>query len=658
MFLDKLRLPYREETAFGLLALCIFFVPLIFSLYSFENFESVKFSLFLMLTGASGALFFLKQKIVSNILVFKKGWLIFLGLFNFWALISAILSQDKIYAFLGFYYRYTSGMVFYVALTLFIILLINFLDSGKLIYLLKIFVIDALAVAVVTYLQSFGWLFYAGDPGGLFRGPSLLGNSNYSAMFLAVALPSCIYFFKVAQSKLAKIYYAITAFSIIFAVLILASRGALLAVVASAVVALIFLGFFGAEKKIFWKLFSGFIVVLGIGFLLLAVIRPQALSSIASNVDANTTTRLYAWNVSFNQILKHPWFGSGPGNFALVFERSRGADLAGANGVFDDAHNLYLQLAVTGGIPLLLLFILGLLYCCFYAFKSFYLQKDLLALTLVSSLVAFVVAVSFNPVPIPMYMYMAVILVGILLTGQATSTMKYEFWKKIGLIFFCLVIFVWGAINLTSEHLLGLAKIYYQSENYSQSYKLANWSYNLNPSNGWSLVYRAYSNISLGINNQLAENDINKIKSLHPTQANSYVVASDLYLALFEKKYEKVYLLSAIASMQSAINIDAFFPERYGQLALDYYQLGDNKMAEVNAKKALALDGGVFPAWILLAKLYQTEGQKQQVVFALTQAFNLQPNIVQLKYLLNMAKSAMDIKTVPIQVLARRPSAQ
>ena len=61
-FPGKLRLPYRDEPAFGFLALAVFLLPLAFFLYSYENFESIKFSLFLLCTGASAVIFFLRQK--------------------------------------------------------------------------------------------------------------------------------------------------------------------------------------------------------------------------------------------------------------------------------------------------------------------------------------------------------------------------------------------------------------------------------------------------------------------------------------------------------------------------------------------------------------------------------------------------------------------
>ena len=654
-FLKKLRLPYREETAFGLLALCLFLVPLIFSLYSYENFESIKFSLFLILTGASAALFFLKTPAGDKKFVYQKGLYIFLAIFNILAVVSAVLAQDKVYAFFGFYYRYTSGIVFYLVISLFLLLLVNFLNAGKLSYLLKIFVADALVVAVVTYLQSFGWLFYAGEVSGLFRGPSLLGNSNYSAMFLAVILPLCLYYLKLANSKVSRIYYAVTAFIIIFAVFVLASRGALLAVAVSMVVTLFFLGFSGLERKLFWKLLLALIIVSVAGFYLLAISRPQAVTSIINSKDPNTTTRLYAWGVSQKQIYQHPWFGSGPGNYALVFEQSRNAKIASSIGVFDDAHNLFLQLAVTGGLPLVLIFIWAIFYSGFHAFHVFRKKKDLLYLALFSSLVVYVVAVCFNPVPIPMYLILVVLVAGIWMEDFVEISINFSVWKKVIFIFFGIIIFLWGLVNLTAEHLLGLARDEYQGENYSQSYTLSNISHTLNPTNGLALVYRAYSNAYLLKDNSSVESDIIKNERLHPLQANSYVESSDLYQFLYRKTSEKKYLLASIASMESALKIDPFFAERYGQLAIYYFQLGDYTASEINIKQAISMDKSIFPAWIMLAKLDQIKGNKSDLIFALTQAFNLKPDSPQLKYLLNLAKNTDDIKKVPIEIYSRSP---
>jgi O-antigen ligase len=312
--LEKLRLPYREDTAFGLLALAVFVIPLAFSYYAYENFESVKFSLFLLCTGGAFAAFALANKGRTIIVKYNKYFYALLLAFFLWAVISSIFSLDFVYSLIGFYYRYTSGLLFYAVFLVFLLLLMQLLDAGRLEYLLKILVLDAFLVALVSYLQSFGWIFYSGLGASAFvRGPSLLGNPDFSAMFLAALLPITVYFFIKSGRLWPRVYYGVVAFSIIVANLILASRATLIAMAISALVALGLLWIFKFPKSLFWALFAvAFLAGVG-GNYFLNVSRPEAVSSIASAPDSNTFDRFSAWDVSFKGIAHAPFFGSGPG---------------------------------------------------------------------------------------------------------------------------------------------------------------------------------------------------------------------------------------------------------------------------------------------------------------------------------------------------------
>jgi len=609
--LQKLRLPYRDDTAFGLLAFCIFVVPLAFSLFSYENFESVKFSLFLIFSGAAAGLFFLKQRKTLAIKS-QKYFFWLLGFFGIWSFISALLATDRLYSFLGFYYRYTSGMLFYLVLGLFIWLLINILDEDKLEFLLKILLIDALAVSVVAYLQSFGWIFYAGlILGGFYRGPSLLGNSNFSAMFLAAGSPFIIYFFYKSQGLAAKIYYAFVGFMVIFAEFLLASRGALLAMFAALGSALVLLAVYKFPKKYLWTLLVSAAIITILGSFFLSVSRPNAVSSAIITVDSNTITRFYSWDVSFKEIKLHPWFGAGPGNFALFFERSRATEMPGNAGIFDDAHNLFIQLAATGGIPLALLFVFILLLAGYYGLKQLKQSQKPIVLALISSLAAWAVAACFNPVPVPMFLLLAIILAGLFFSSLNERLISFGPVKKVAAVLCAVVILLLGVDSLASEHFLGLAKSAYFNNDYQQAYALAGRAWQINPTNGLYLIFKIGSEIALKQPTAQIQADMAKFLNLHPTQANTYVVASNLYAQAFANSKDKADLNAAVSEMEKAVAIDPFFSDRYGQLALYYYQLGNFTQAKIDAEKNLALDSSNFSAWILLARLYQLQGQKR-----------------------------------------------
>src|SRR5438128_196335 len=108
--LNNFRLPYREDSSFSFLVLLIFIVPLAFTIYTYENFETVKFSLFLFLFGCSLLSFVIKvfrQKFFD--IKYHKTFYIWLGVFILWTALSTIFAYDKLYAVVGFYYRFTNG---------------------------------------------------------------------------------------------------------------------------------------------------------------------------------------------------------------------------------------------------------------------------------------------------------------------------------------------------------------------------------------------------------------------------------------------------------------------------------------------------------------------------------------------------------------------
>ena len=581
-------------------------------------------------------------------------WL--LGGFGLWALLSSFFAQDYLYAIFGFYYRYTSGLVFYAVFLTFIFLLLNLADEGKLKFLLKIIVFDGLLVALVAFFEGFGWLLYQGpDAGAFFHGPSLLGNTDYSAMFLACALPIALYFLIQTPVFKSKVYYAVSVFWMLLASLILASRAGLLAIIGFVVLALFLLAVYRFPKKLFWGLLLASMVLGMSGYFFLQLSRPQAVSSIVATADSNTFSRLYAWKISIQGIRERPLVGFGPGNYALFFENHMFPDPTAQVGIFDDAHNLFLQLAVTGGLPLLLLFLGLIALAAFYGLRQLCRGKNLLTIALFAGLAAWLVGASFNPVPIPMYMFLAVFLAGLTLPSASVVEIKLVPWKRILLLVLAWLMVYWGAANFISEPLLGFGSRAYVMEDYRQAYNLDSLSFVINPTNVESLAYKTASEIRLAYNRKTVVAGIEEIENLHKGQTTSYVTASNLYSLLYSLRDNNSDLQSAISAMQSALKIDPIFSPRYGQLALYYYQSGNLNASRVAIEQDLSLDNQDFSAWILLAKLYQLNNNRPAFIFALTKAFKLDPTSLQLKYFLYLAKTLPDIRQVPIQIIARSP---
>lgn len=652
--LEKLRLPYREDSAFSLLAFAVFLIPLAFFLLTNENYETAKFSVFLVLTGCALWAFLKRQNKGRLVLAYNRPLFILLGLFLAWAVVSTVFSVDILYSLFGFYYRFTDSLLFYLVLSTFLILLVSIIDRAKFIFLLKILVFDALIVAIVACLQAVGITYYAGVSlgGGFIQGPSLLGNPDFSAMFMAAVFPFSLVFLINSAKFNSKIYYGLCAFVILASNLLLASRGALLAIVAGIFLALALLLIFRFEKKFFFGLLLLVLLVSGFGAEFLKVSRPAAISSIIQSVDLNTTARLEAWQISLKGVADHPFFGSGPGTFALFFERARSQSMASQVGVFDDPHNIFLRMAAAEGIPFVLIFVLLMATALYYAGKRLRQEKDLLTLACMASLVVWCVGASFNPVPVPMFMLLGVLLSGLIIGNTKSKDLNLKFRLKWPIYVFAAMLIVFGADLTVSEYVFGFAKRAYLNQDYQTGYKLSEAAWKINPTNALYKVYGIGSEIGLNAKPEIIIKDINSLTPVHKNQAASYVTASNLYALLYQTTGNKVYLQSALAQMNRALGIDKFYAERYGQRALYFYQLGDLDSAKNSLDTSLSLKSDEFSSWVLLAKIYQSRGEKTQTVFALTKAFKLRPDILQLGYLLRLAKILPDIKQVPIPVAA------
>ncbi len=131
-----------------------------------------------------------------------------------------------------------------------------------------------------------------------------------------------------------------------------------------------------ATQKVFFKLNSLLLLLVGITTLVFIKFNPVAQSRVNSAVEfadgemkpneshqmESNAARIYAWKATLNEIKKHP-FGVGTGDINTVLEnhfRENGLEELADKGL--NPHNQYLQSAMAIGIPALLWFLFSLLY--------------------------------------------------------------------------------------------------------------------------------------------------------------------------------------------------------------------------------------------------------------------------------------------------------
>lgn len=174
------------------LYLLVFLIPLFFLPFSFEKFEFNKLYLLFFLTIISFFAWLAKQILVEKEIKFRKTSLdapvlIFLAI----AILSAIFSVDKYSSFFGFYGRFSDGLITLISCVILYFLLTNYGSSTSIDRVVRVFLISAALVILMTLLSIFGvWGKLLGD-----RLPQMMLQKNFNpvagsleglAMFLSV----------------------------------------------------------------------------------------------------------------------------------------------------------------------------------------------------------------------------------------------------------------------------------------------------------------------------------------------------------------------------------------------------------------------------------------------------------------------------------------
>jgi O-antigen ligase len=248
--------------------------------------------------------------------------------------------------------------------------------------LLRIFVLGAVAAAGIGFAQALT------DE----RAVGLQGDANIYALYQVAALPAAV---ALARSSTGgrRLAWLIAAVPILASVIASQSRGALLALIATALV----LAALHARRMVLVPLIAG------IG-LLVTVLAPLLDDRYAVERVSNdrASGRIDIWYTAWHAFLEQPWTGIGAGNFVgQSIERlttEPGVELIKSHlltGQGIEVHNIYLEaLAERGvfGLVTLAVFLGCTLWCLFVASRR---HRTLVVEALVPMLVAYCVASFF-----------------------------------------------------------------------------------------------------------------------------------------------------------------------------------------------------------------------------------------------------------------------
>ncbi|WP_372730062.1 O-antigen ligase family protein [Nocardioides sp.] len=219
-----------------------------------------------------------------------------------------------------------------------------------------------------------------------------IGDPNDFAFFLLTALPLAIALRKQGPRSRRTWPYDLSAFVITLAIVGTLSRGAMLAMAAMALFAVVV-----GMVRLRAALVGVVVLAAGLGITMAAV--PEMVATSLQQKDyvagQNVSERLDLWTAAGQMTVENPLLGLGPGSFALYHRDYLGALPADVNHRLDVAHNTYLEVSSELGFLGLGMFLLLLLMAFGGAWSGWRRTRDPVAAAVCAALVGAVISATF-----------------------------------------------------------------------------------------------------------------------------------------------------------------------------------------------------------------------------------------------------------------------
>ncbi len=332
-----------------------------------------------------------------------------ISLFIYFILLAASVyaAENKVFAIIGVPGRWEGLVTITLYMFLFITArLYSVPDEG----LFKIILVTAIIVSIYGILQTMNFDPFPRDvlrENWSSRAFSTMGNPNFLGSYIVLIIPTSIYFYIINKN-----ITGLTAYAILFYCLLsTGTRGAWLGTIASIMA-------FAAIHYMYFRYskgeFTRYIILLVITILLLALYNFNTegafidrFLSIARDAnefltkgdraDYSGANRGFIWKRVAELIKKRPLAGYGIENLGEAFKKYYTQDMIELwNEVryLDKAHNEYLHIAVTSGIPSLLVY---LTFISQIILKGLFRLKNCkTALLILSSVIGYMTAAFFN----------------------------------------------------------------------------------------------------------------------------------------------------------------------------------------------------------------------------------------------------------------------
>ena len=290
---------------------------------------------------------------------FDKSDLILLG-FLILVCISTIFSVNVKVSIFGYFNRYEGLLTFIIYYLVYYCSKYYFRNKKSIIIGICILTMITSILAILQYYNApFIKVFFKHASFAC----ATFGNRNFYGAFISLTFPiiMCLYIF--LGKKLLLIPNALLFYSMLACL----TRSCYLAFIVFSIIGVIYL--IKQKNKNYFKRSLLLLILFVLLFILFNVLSPNALigrykASIEEiqNKDSLGSNRGYIWQIAINTIKDHPLTGCGTDAFLCELTNNHTFELVNViydkvGGLPDKAHNEYLQIASTIGIPALILYL-------------------------------------------------------------------------------------------------------------------------------------------------------------------------------------------------------------------------------------------------------------------------------------------------------------
>jgi O-antigen ligase len=339
---------------------------------------------------------------------------LFLLLYAIWAALSAILSDHPNISLFGTIMRHEGILALYSYFTIFFIAF-RFAPLEKYKYMQTWFVSMSMVAGLYGVLQKFpiSFLPFIDDSG---RIESFFGNANFYGSYLVIMLLLAVILTLTTNDRRKTVLFFIAANFLFLNMLYTGTRSALVGIFMGLVFFSLFIWVkFPNLRKRYAGLLFTFVILFGAVNMLegntylqrLFSILESAGQAIQNNEESGLagSGRWKLWAIALPLVAENPVFGSGPDTLRYVYDQNAFCQYVHiSNCVVDKAHNEYLQIAITMGIPALIFYLLFLSVIFWGIWKSIWKstgEKQLFLAGFLALLIAYVVQAFFNISVVP-----------------------------------------------------------------------------------------------------------------------------------------------------------------------------------------------------------------------------------------------------------------